>query len=251
VRAGRIAGIVTEMKKRIRLVRDKRVSLYKNIIGQEKWISIFNLACLHCYANAKESLPNELDTDDLKGLVDDLARMPWKNEISSVGLTGGEFFTRKDAIEIIRYVSEKGFRVLISSNSLLLTDEDISFLAGLPNLKMSISLDGPVAEIHEEIRGPGTYERTVKNIRKLTTAGVFVGVNMFVHDRNLESIEDTLLLADSLGVKAFICINLLYVGCANTELSHCIEIICAFRTHLHVRFVQKIPYNIPIFFEIL
>lgn len=178
-----------------------------------------NLTCLHCYANAKESLPNELDTDDLKGLVDDLARMPWKNEISSVGLTGGEFFTRKDAIEIIRYVSEKGFRVLISSNSLLLTDGDISFLAGLPNLKISISLDGPVAEIHEEIRGPGTYERTVKNIRKLTTAGVFVGVNMFVHDRNLESIEDTLLLADSLGVKAFNCINLLYVGRANTELS--------------------------------
>jgi len=178
-----------------------------------------NLACLHCYANAKKALPNELDTNDFKGLVDDLARMPWKNEISSVGLTGGEFFTRKDAIEIIRYVSEKGFRVLISSNALLLTDEDIRFLAGIPNLKISISLDGPIAEIHEEIRGVGTYKQTIENIRKLTTAGVFVGVNMFVHDRNLEYIEDTLRLADSLGVKAFNCINLLYVGRANTELS--------------------------------
>lgn len=34
---------LTEMEKRIRLASNKRVSLYKNIIGQEKWISIFDL----------------------------------------------------------------------------------------------------------------------------------------------------------------------------------------------------------------
>lgn len=178
-----------------------------------------NLACLHCYANAKEPLPYELNTDDLKKLINDLANMPWKNEISSIGLTGGEFFTRKDALDIIDYVYQCGFKMLISSNGLLLTDEIIQKLASYPDLKISISLDGPVAEIHENIRGQGTYKRTTETIRKLTDKGIFVGVNMFVHEGNIDLIKDTIRLTDSLGVKAFNCINLLYVGRANSRQS--------------------------------
>lgn len=178
-----------------------------------------NLACLHCYANAKEPLSYELSTDDIKKLINDLANMPWKNEISSVGLTGGEFFTRKDALDIIDHVYKCGFKMLISSNGLLLTDEIIQKLASYPDLKISISLDGPVAEIHENIRGPGTYNRTIEAIRKLTDLEVFVGVNMFVHKGNVDLIGETIYLADSLGVKAFNCINLLYVGRANSRQS--------------------------------
>lgn len=178
-----------------------------------------NLTCLHCYANAKESLPYELSIGDFKKLINDLVNMPWKNEISSVGLTGGEFFTRKDALDIVDYVHQCGFKMLISSNGLLLTNEIIQKLASYPDLKISISLDGPVAEIHENIRGTGTYNRTIEAIRKLTDLGVFVGVNMFVHEGNIDLIEDTIYLADSLGVKAFNCLNLLYVGRANSRQS--------------------------------
>lgn len=178
-----------------------------------------NLTCLHCYANASKSLPYELSTDDFKKLINDLANMPWKNEISSVGLTGGEFFTRKDSLDIIDYVNQHGFKMLISSNGLLLTDEIIQILASYTDLKISISLDGPTAEIHEHIRGLGTYKPTVEAIRKLTDLGVFVGVNMFVHEGNVDLVEDTICLANSLGVKAFNCINLLYVGRANSYRS--------------------------------
>lgn len=178
-----------------------------------------NLACLHCYADAKERLPYELSTDELKKLINDLAAMSWKSEVSSVGLTGGEFFTRKDALDIVEYVHHCGFKMLVSSNGLLLTDQIIQKLADYPDLKISISLDGSVAEIHENIRGKGTYKRTTEVIRKLTEKGIFVGVNMFVHDGNFDLIEDTICLADSLGVKAFNCINLLRVGRANSHQS--------------------------------
>ena len=178
-----------------------------------------NLACLHCYANANEALSYELSTDELKKVIDDLADMPWKNEISSIGLTGGEFFTRQDALDIIDYVYQNGFKMVISSNGLLLTDTIMNKLASYPDLKISISLDGPVAEIHEIIRGPETYDRTVSAIKKLADLGVFVGVNMFVHEDNFDLIEDTICLANSLGVKAFNCANLLYVGRANSYQS--------------------------------
>jgi len=178
-----------------------------------------NLACHHCYANARKLLPNEMTTDELKQLIDDLASMPWKNDISRVGLTGGEFFTRPDALEIIDYVHSRGFKVLVSSNALLLTDATISRLAKYVNLKISVSLDGPTAEVHEFIRGKGTFERTVGAIQALASNGIFVGVNMFVHQGNIDHIEETLQLAHALGVRAFNCLNLMKVGRANTRRS--------------------------------
>lgn len=178
-----------------------------------------NLACPHCYANAKKPLHDEMTTDDLKRLIDDLSSMPWKNNVSLVGLTGGEFFTRPDALGIIDYIHAKDFKVLVSSNGLLLTNEIISRLAAYKNFKISISLDGPTAEVHEEIRGEGTFGRTVDNIRKLTAQGVFVGANMFVHQGNVHLVKETLHLADKLGVKSFNCLNLMRVGRANSTRS--------------------------------
>ena len=178
-----------------------------------------NLACQHCYANARKPFPNEMTTDEIKQLVDDLASMPWNNDVSRVGLTGGEFFTRPDALEVIDYVHSKGFKVLVSSNALLLTDKTIARLAKYVNLKISISLDGPTAEIHEFIRGKETFERTLRVIQALTAGGVSVGVNMFVHQGNLDLIEETIRLADNLGVRSFNCLNLMRVGRANSRRS--------------------------------
>ncbi len=178
-----------------------------------------NLACQHCYANARTPLCNEMTTKELKRLINDLASMSWKNDVSRVGLTGGEFFTRPDALEIIDYVHANGFKVLVSSNGLLLSDEIILRLANYTNFKISISLDGPTAEVHEFIRGERTFERTVKVIQELSARGVFVGVNMFVHQDNINLIEETLQLSDELGVNAFNCLNLMRVGRANSQRS--------------------------------
>jgi len=160
-----------------------------------------------------------MTTKEIKQLIDDLASMSWKNDISRAGLTGGEFFTRSDALEIIDYVHAKGFKVLVSTNGLLLTNEIIMRLSDYPNLKLSVSLDGPTAKIHEFIRGERTFKRTVEAIRALTTNGVFVGVNMFIHQGNIDLIEETLQLAQELGVKAFNCLNLMRVGRANSRRS--------------------------------
>ncbi len=178
-----------------------------------------NLLCKHCYANARKPLKNEMTTKDLKQLIDDLASMPWKNDVSRIGLTGGEFFIRPDALEIIDYIHTKGFKVLISSNGLLITDEIVSRLANYKNLKISISLDGPTAKVHEIIRGKGTFEKTISTIKKLTSKGIFVGVNMLVYQDNINFIEQTLQLAVELEIKSFNCLNLMWVGRANSQNS--------------------------------
>lgn len=171
-----------------------------------------NLECPHCSVNAKAPLPGEMTTLELKALIDHLASMPWNRDISRVGLTGGELFTRSDALELIDYVHAKGFKVVVASNALLLTDQMIAQLATYNGFRISVSLDGPNAESHERIRGKGTFEPTVAVIRKLAASGVSVGVNMVIHRDNIDLIGDTLKLADDLGAKAFNCLRLMRIG---------------------------------------
>ena len=215
-------GVLTIEGKISNLTEDVEPSFQVNNIENVLVISATqgcNLTCHHCYANARKPLRNEMTTEELKRIIKNLESMPWKNDISRVGLTGGEFFTRSDAMKIIDYVHARGFHLLISSNGLLLNEDIILRLANYTNLKISISLDGPNAEIHEFIRGKGTFKKTIKAIQMLSEKGIFVGVNMFVHQGNVDSIKETIQLSERLGVKSFNCLNLMQVGRANTQLS--------------------------------
>jgi radical SAM protein with 4Fe4S-binding SPASM domain len=178
-----------------------------------------NLFCNHCYANARRPLKNEITMDDFKKIINDLSSMPWDSNISQVGLTGGEFFIRPDALKIIDYIHAAGFEILVSSNGLLLNDEMISKISSYSKLNISISIDGPNAKTHEFIRGKDTFEKTVDVVKKLTDKGVSVGVNMFIHQKNIDLIEDTLALSEKLGVNAFNCLSLMHVGRANSSKS--------------------------------
>lgn len=176
-----------------------------------------NMGCAMCYALAKEALPNEMTTAEIKAIVDQLAKMPWQNAVSRVALTGGELFTRPDAIELIEYVHGHGFFAQVNTNATLLNEDQISKLAKFPRLKMSVSLDGCQTASHDFIRGPGAFATTVENIRLLCEAGVSVAVNMFVHGGNVGEIKETLRLADSLGVSGFNCLNMMNVGRGNSK----------------------------------
>ncbi len=175
-----------------------------------------NMSCSMCYANALRALEREMTTDEVKSIINQLAKMPWHNAVSRVALTGGELFTRSDALILIEYVHKMGFSAQVNTNGTLLTPEDIKRLADFPRLKMSISLDGSCAEIHDEIRGAGMFDITVKNIRALCKAGVSVAINMFVHAGNLDDIGATLRLVDTLGVQGFNCLNMMHVGRGNS-----------------------------------
>ncbi|MBF8280848.1 MAG: Elp3 protein [Candidatus Magasanikbacteria bacterium] len=178
-----------------------------------------NMACPMCYAMASRKFPNEMTTDEIIGIVDQAARMPWEkgNGISRIALTGGELFTRPDALELIEYVHSRGFSVQVNSNATLITRDHINRLAVLPRLKMSISLDGSHPGTHELIRGFGNFKVTTDAVRALCENGVFVAINMFVHAGNIQEIKSTMMLADSLGATGFNCLNMMNVGRGNTK----------------------------------
>jgi MoaA/NifB/PqqE/SkfB family radical SAM enzyme len=93
-----------------------------------------NLSCGYCFEYDKVSKPVPLDT--LKERIDHLAAL----RSVFVTLTGGESLLHPDAIELVRYVREKGMTPFLNTNGYLLTKEIIEGLnqAGLYGLQLSI-----------------------------------------------------------------------------------------------------------------
>ncbi|MBA3500635.1 MAG: radical SAM protein [Myxococcota bacterium] len=93
-----------------------------------------NLSCGYCFEYDKVSQPVPLET--LKERIDHLATL----RSVFVTLTGGESLLHPDAIELVRYVREKGMTPFLNTNGYLLTKQIIEGLneAGLYGLQLSI-----------------------------------------------------------------------------------------------------------------
>lgn len=93
-----------------------------------------NLSCGYCFEYDKVSQPVPVDT--LKARIDHLAAL----RSVFVVLTGGESLLHPDAIELVRYVREKGMTPFLNTNGYLLTKTIIEGLndAGLYGLQLSI-----------------------------------------------------------------------------------------------------------------
>jgi len=93
-----------------------------------------NLSCGYCFEYDKVSQPVPLDV--LKQRIDHLAKL----RSVFVTLTGGESLLHPDAVEIVRYVREKGMTPFLNTNGYLLTKKIIEGLndAGLYGMQLSI-----------------------------------------------------------------------------------------------------------------
>ncbi|MFH1776267.1 MAG: radical SAM protein [Candidatus Omnitrophota bacterium] len=90
----------------------------------------------------------ELTTSQIIKIIDDLSKMG----VKKVSLTGGEPFLRKDIMEIIKYVKERGVYCSITNNGSLITRDIAEQLIKAEVDMLVFSIDGP-EEVHNEIRG--------------------------------------------------------------------------------------------------
>lgn len=178
--------------------------MYKRDINDQFAIPVLNvtkncnLACRHCYADAKFSsdkeVDNELTTEEWKKIIFDIAKLVSTRGENRMLMTGGEPFLRSDIIELIEYISEIGFRPLINTNGLLIKDEYIDKLKK-SKVELLISLDGSKENIHEFIRGKNTFLPTLSKIKKLKENDIITRLSFTVHEGNFDDIKDYVELA--------------------------------------------------------
>lgn len=157
-----------------------------------------NLMCKHCYIGSSPyDKSSELTFSQVESILKKLAEAG----VFVIYFTGGEPFVRPDFIEIAELASDLGFGVGISTNGTLLDDNIISRLSNINIVKIQVSLDGARKETHEFVRGKDTFDKTITTIKKLVDYNIPVGITTVFHHKNINELEEILLLANKLKVK--------------------------------------------------
>ncbi|GAB6265627.1 MAG: heme b synthase [Methanothrix sp.] len=156
-----------------------------------------NLSCQYCRASAShEPDQGELDTDEAKRFVESIA--PRKPMLI---LSGGEPLLRPDLFQIIRLAVSLGIRVSLASNGTLITPELAKEIADSGVSRVSISLDGADAAMHDLGRGQGSFKRSIRGIENLR-GRVDFQINFTVTQKNQSELIRIFDLAEKLGAAA-------------------------------------------------
>ena len=131
--------------------------------------NVCNVACTHCYRASGPFHPaagTELSKERIFELVDELVELGGQK----ITFTGGEPLARRDCLEILRYAGAR-VRLTLLTNAMLIDERVARALAELP-ISVQVSLDGSTAEVHDAVRGRGSFERTLSGIAHLRAAGL-------------------------------------------------------------------------------
>lgn len=164
-----------------------------------------NLRCSHCYQTGGKIAELSLaEVRDVLGeIVDMLASWSkaYQFEFSpSFNVTGGEPLLRQDLFEIIREMNSQGFGTYLLTNGTLINAQKATTLTECGVKGVQVSIEGP-EEIHDQIRGRGSFSASCKGIGHLLAAGHKVTLNATLSELNAGKFRDLVDIATSLGVQ--------------------------------------------------
>lgn len=158
-----------------------------------------NLRCKHCYVEAGEPLENELTTTEALKVIEDFAQLGGEHLI----ITGGEPFMRKEMLyEVFEKARNTGIeKVFVETNGTLIYDKDVEICRRY-DVEFGVSLDSPVQETNDYIRGVGSYEKSINTIKNLVRAKIRTKIGMTLMKPNIKEVEKMVYLAKELGANS-------------------------------------------------
>lgn len=136
--------------------------------------TLCNLACKNCYieSSPKNDALVYISLDEVRTYLDEITQ---KNlTIKEIAFTGGEPFMNPDMIAITQLCLDRGYKVLILSNAMRPMRRFEKQLLELPHrdsLTFRVSLDHFTKAIHEEERGPNSWDKAIAGLQWLAANG--------------------------------------------------------------------------------
>lgn len=205
------------------------LSLLKNVRDKEREEHILkdlfwectlscNAKCKHCGSSAEnKKYEGELTTEEIKSAFKQIANDMDASKIL-INVTGGEPLVRQDLCEVMEYATnELGFHWGMTTNGILLNDENIQKLKKANMETISISIDG-LEKTHDEFRGvPGSYKTIIKNIKKLKEADFVnrIEVTTVFHKKNIDQLNELYKIMLNLGLDSWRLMSMDPIGRAN------------------------------------
>jgi len=123
-----------------------------------------NLACRHCNVFSLRNSRTDLIGDEWIKFIKRLAEL----KVFTLWISGGEPFMREDIFAIFEEIEKHHFRFGLNTNGMLVDEEKSKRISELEKLySIFVSLDGSTAEIHEKLRGKGSFEGVIDGIKNL------------------------------------------------------------------------------------
>jgi radical SAM protein with 4Fe4S-binding SPASM domain len=160
-----------------------------------------NQKCGYCYNGWREDNGKSVGSLRPAELVALVERALTEVDFHHVTLTGGEPFSYPGLIEVLEVVRRHGKRAKIISNGGMITPALAAAVAPFRPYFVQVTLNGPDRALHEEHVGPGHFDRTLRGIEALKSAGVPVTGCVVVTRKNARRLGETLDLWRSLGVE--------------------------------------------------
>jgi len=159
-----------------------------------------NQRCGHCGSRAGKARPDELDTAEAQGVVRALAALGCE----VITLSGGEPTLRPDWETIASAIREAGMIVNMVTNGYALDRPQAERMKACGLANVAVSIDGP-EQIHEHIRGKGSFGRTTRSLGLLREVGLSTTVMTTVNTLNLHRLDEIHALALSAGADRWRC----------------------------------------------
>jgi radical SAM protein with 4Fe4S-binding SPASM domain len=146
-----------------------------------------------------------MSLSEIKEVVDEVSETlkEWREEYGiefspSFNITGGEPILRQDIFEVLKKIKGRGFDIYLLSNGTLINRERARLLSNLVK-GVQVSIEGP-EEIHEMIRGKGSFSSAMNGVRHLLDEGVTVTLNVTLSDINADYFMKMVELSSSTGI---------------------------------------------------
>lgn len=156
-----------------------------------------NLKCLHCCVYEDAPLGADLSTEEWISFFDELQRL----KVFRVHISGGEPLMRPDFFHLMDDLARRPLRICINTNATLVDGPAAKRLASLARLdEIMVSLDGSCPEVHDRVRGPGSFEKMKRGVKLLFDEGIPLSFYCTVTRLNLEDLPKIAGFAMRLGV---------------------------------------------------
>lgn len=168
-----------------------------------------NLACAHCYMDAKGSAAEEMGLDEGVRLIDELADL----RVPVLIFTGGEPLMSRNFYAYAFHAREVGQKAVISTNGTLITPEVAKLLAEARIRYVGVSLDSASPEKHDRFRGiKGAHARALQGLKNARDAGLKTGLRITLTRDNWQDVPALLNLALEEDIPRFCLYHLVPTG---------------------------------------
>lgn len=152
-------------------------------------VSACPFSCIYCGQGGENTI-SPLPTMKLETIMDIAVHLK-RAGVRKVRLTGGEPLVHPEIGDIIRFLSESGFYVLVNTNGLLVEDKLDALMRTSSNIHFAVSLDtlDPV-KFDKISRTTGNFDKVMRGIQLLKKLGYLMRINMVVGSFNFDEVDD-------------------------------------------------------------